>query len=243
MKEEERSLFVSRHHFDRCLVALCPFNINKDIGMSDLAIFGHSFVERVNAACNALSLGKGIVLVDDEDRENEGDLIFSAEKISVEDVNTLIQDCSGIICLCLTAEKAQKLSLKPMVSNNTSVYQTAFTVSIEAKNGVTTGVSARDRWTTITTAAQDDCSPDDLSQPGHIFPLVACGKGVFERRGHTEGSVDLMTIAGLKPSAVLCELMNTDGTMKKLPQLIEYAQAKNLPLLTVEDIYQYRLSC
>ncbi len=210
--------------------------------MSDLAMFGHSFVERVNAACKALSLGKGIVLVDDEDRENEGDLIFSAEKISVEDVNALIQDCSGIICLCLTIEKAKQLSLKPMVSNNTSLYQTAFTTSIEAKKGVTTGVSASDRWTTIKTAVQEDCTPDHLNQPGHIFPLVACQRGVLERRGHTEGSVDLMMLASLKPSAVLCELMNKDGTMKKLPQLIQYAQAKNLPLLTVEDIYQYRLS-
>ncbi|MCL9682475.1 3,4-dihydroxy-2-butanone-4-phosphate synthase [Legionella maioricensis] len=210
--------------------------------MSNLEMFGNNFVERVNTACKALSLGKGIILVDDEDRENEGDLIFSAEKISIENVNILIQDCSGIICLCLTPEKVEKLSLKPMVTNNTSSYQTAFTASIEAKTGVTTGVSASDRWTTIKTAIQEDCTPAELNQPGHVFPLVACKQGVLERRGHTEGSVDLMMIAGLQPSAVLCELMNKDGTMKKLPQLIHYAQTKGLPLLSVEDIYQYRLS-
>lgn len=210
--------------------------------MSNLVMFGTHFVERVNAACKALSLGKGVVLVDDEDRENEGDLIFSAEKISIEQVNILIHDCSGIICLCLTPEKAEQLSLKPMVTNNTSLFQTAFTTSIEAKTGVTTGVSASDRWTTIKTAIQEDSTLADLNQPGHIFPLIACKQGVLERRGHTEGSVDLMRIAGLKPSAVLCELMNNDGTMKKLPQLIQYAQSKGLPLLTVEDIYQYRLS-
>lgn len=210
--------------------------------MSNLLSFGNNFVERVDLACKALSLGKGIVLVDDEDRENEGDLIFAAENISIENVNTLIQDCSGIVCLCLTVEKAENLSLKPMVSNNTSRYQTAFTVSIEAKTGVTTGVSASDRWTTIKTAIREGCAPDELNRPGHIFPLVARSKGVLERRGHTEGAVDLMTIAGLKPNAVLCELMNKDGTMKKLPQLIHYAQNQELPLLTVEDIYQYRLS-
>lgn len=210
--------------------------------MSHLSIFGNDFVERVQSACKALSLGGGIILVDDEDRENEGDLIFAAEKLSIENVNTMIQDCSGIICLCLTPEKAERLSLKPMVAQNTSLYQTAFTASIEAKKGVTTGVSARDRWTTIKTAIHEDCTLAELSQPGHIFPLIACKDGVFARRGHTEGSVDLMKIAGLKPSAVLCELMNKDGTMKKLPELIDYAQKQGLPLLSVEDIYQYRTS-
>lgn len=213
----------------------------ENINMSDLAIFGKNAAERVHHACTALSMGKGVVLVDDEDRENEGDLIFAAEKITVDNINRLIQDCSGIICLCLTAEKADQLALRPMVTDNTSPYQTAFTVTIEAKHGVTTGVSAYDRWLTINTAIKRSCQPDDLNQPGHVFPLVARPNGVLERRGHTEGSVDLMKIATLNPSAVLCELMNKDGTMKKLPQLIEYAKQHQIPLLTVEDIYQYRI--
>jgi len=210
--------------------------------MSDLSLFGNHFSERVKKACFALSQGRGVVLVDDEDRENEGDLIFSAEKVSVEGINQLIQDCSGIICLCVTPEKAKSLSLKPMVPVNTSPYQTAFTISIEAKDGVTTGVSARDRWMTIQTAAQLNCTAAQLRQPGHVFPLIARANGVLERRGHTEGSVDLMHAAGLNPTAVLCELMNKDGTMQKLPQLIDYALSHQLPLLSVEDIVQYRMA-
>lgn len=209
--------------------------------MSELSLFGNSYIERIHQACKALSAGRGVVLVDDEDRENEGDLIFSAEKVSIEGINQLIQDCSGIICLCLTDEKAQELALKPMVQINTSPYQTAFTVSIEAKEGVTTGVSAHDRWVTIQTAIQANCTKEQLRQPGHVFPLIAKKNGVLERRGHTEGSVDLMKLAGLSPNAVLCELMNKDGSMQKLPQLIEYAQAHHLPLLSIEDIVQYRL--
>ncbi len=208
--------------------------------MSYLELFGHTYAKRVESACHALHAGKGIVLVDDEDRENEGDLIFSAEKISIEDVNQLIQDCSGIICLCLTEEKADRLSLAPMVLKNTSPYQTAFTISIEAKKGITTGVSAHDRWMTIQTAIHQESTIQDLSQPGHVFPLIARTNGVLERRGHTEGSIDLMNIACLNPSAVLCELMNNDGTMKKLPQLADYAREHQLPLLSVEDIFQYR---
>lgn len=208
--------------------------------MSYLEQFGATFHERIASACLALQQGRGIVLVDDEDRENEGDLIYSAQKITVSDVNQLIQDCSGIICLCVTEEKANRLSLTPMVLQNTSPYQTAFTVSIEAKKDITTGVSAHDRWTTIRTAAREECTIEDLSQPGHVFPLIARKNGVLERRGHTEGSVDLMRIAKLDPSAVLCELMNKDGTMKKLPELAEYAKMHHLPLLSVEDIVRYR---
>lgn len=129
-----------------------------------------------------------------------------------------------------------------MVLQNTSPYQTAFTTSIEAKTGITTGVSAHDRWMTIQTAIKNSSSINDLNQPGHIFPLIARNGGVLERRGHTEGSIDLMKISGLNPSSVLCELMNKDGTMKKLPELVEYALAHHLPLLSVEDIYQYRIN-
>lgn len=207
-----------------------------------LAQFGKNFQQRTERACEALKQGRGIILVDDEDRENEGDLIFAATNITPQQVNQLIQDCSGIICLCLTAEKAQQLSLQPMVTHNTSQYQTAFTISIEAKTGVTTGVSAQDRWTTIHTAIQPNASANDLNRPGHIFPLIARPDGVLERRGHTEGSVDLTQIAGLQPGAVLCELMNRDGSMKKMAELIEYALSHDYPILSVEDIYQYRLA-
>ncbi len=203
--------------------------------------FGKTFHQRVEQACEALKQGKGVVLVDDEDRENEGDLIFAAANITVQQMNQLIQDCSGIICLCLTPEKAEQLSLKPMVTQNTSPYQTAFTISIEAKTGVTTGVSAHDRWTTVRTAIQDGASSKDLNYPGHIFPLIARTQGVLERRGHTEGSVDLLSLAGLKPASVLCELMNRDGSMKKLSELIKYAIEHQYPVVSVEDIYQFRL--
>lgn len=207
---------------------------------NELLAFGKTHQDRIERACHAFQQGQGVILVDDADRENEGDLIFAAETITVSQVNQLIQDCSGIVCLCLTPEKAQELSLQPMVSKNTSTFHTAFTVSIEAKVGVTTGVSAHDRWVTIHTAIQDSALPLDLNRPGHVFPLIARTNGVLERRGHTEGSVDLATIAGLKPAAVLCELMNNDGTMKKMPELIEYAEKNHYPILSIEDIYDYR---
>lgn len=210
--------------------------------MSLLKQFGRDSVERVKNACEALKQGKGVILIDDEDRENEGDLIFSAADIKIEQIVTMIRDCSGIICLCLTEEKATALQLQLMVETNTSQYQTAFTTSIEAKEGVTTGVSAHDRWITIRAAVKPDAKPGDLRRPGHIFPLIARKNGVIDRRGHTEGSVDLMKLSQLEPSAVLCELMNTDGTMKKLPDLIKYAQLHDLCLLSVADIYEVRTS-
>lgn len=209
--------------------------------MSLLKQFGATPVQRVNNACEALRAGKGIVLIDDEDRENEGDLIFAAAHLTIDDVVKMLRDCSGIICLCLTQEKAQQLALKPMVDTNTSQYQTAFTISIEANEGVTTGVSAHDRWQTIHTAIKTDALPSELRCPGHVFPLIARDGGVLDRRGHTEGSVDLLKLAHLAPYAVLCELMNQDGTMKKLPQLISYAEEHQLPLLSVDDIYQVRM--
>ena len=208
--------------------------------MSLLKQFGITAIERVNNACKALSQGKGVVLIDDEDRENEGDLIFSAAHLTIDDVVRMLRDCSGIICLCLTEARAQQLALKPMVDTNTSQYQTAFTISIEAKEGVTTGVSAHDRWKTIHTAVKPDALSSELRCPGHVFPLIARDGGVLDRRGHTEGSVDLLKLANLSPYAVLCELMNQDGTMKKLPELIAYAEEHGFPLLSVEDIYQFR---
>lgn len=204
-----------------------------------LARFGNGR-ERVERAMEALRAGKGILLVDDESRENEGDLIFAASRMSVEDMALMIRACSGIVCLCLTADKARSLGLSPMVEHNTSRYGTNFTVSIEAARGVTTGVSAHDRLKTIRMAVADDCKPTDLAHPGHVFPLVARAGGVLERDGHTEGSVDLVTLAELPPYAVLCELTNADGTMARLPEVVSFAEAHGFPVVAVCDIREYR---
>lgn len=204
-----------------------------------LSEFGESS-GRIEAALLSLRSGRGILLVDDEDRENEGDLIFPAETVDNLQMAMLIRECSGIVCLCLTPEKTDRLALPVMVQSNTSRYQTAFTVSIEAKDGVTTGVSAADRVRTIRTAVSDLCTPDDLNRPGHVFPLRARNGGVFERRGHTEGTVDIMRLAGFKPAGVLCELTNPDGTMAKLPEIISFGKKHGLPVVTIDDIAAYR---
>lgn len=196
--------------------------------------------ERVRSALSSLRSGRGILLVDDEERENEGDLIFPAETVNDLQMAMLIRECSGIVCLCLTQEKTEKLALPMMVQSNSSRFQTAFTVSIEAKNGVTTGVSAADRVTTIRTAVSDSCKPDDLNRPGHVFPLRAKTGGVLERRGHTEGTVDLMRLAGYKPAGVLCELTNPDGTMARLPGIIAFSRKHEFPVVTIDDIAAYR---
>lgn len=209
------------------------------MNQSLLSQFGEPF-ERVNGAIKSLRAGNGVLLVDDEDRENEGDLIFPAETITESQMAMLIRECSGIVCLCLTDEKLRKLNLPPMVSNNTSAYQTAFTVSIEASTGVTTGVSASDRVTTIRTAVEEKCTQQDLCHPGHVFPLCAREGGVFTRRGHTEGTVDLMELAGYKSAGVLCELTNSDGSMAKLPEIINFAKQNNMAVVTIEDIVQYK---
>lgn len=204
-----------------------------------LTQFGNPF-ERVKKALCALRNGRGVLVTDDEKRENEGDLIFPAESLTESQMAMLIRECSGIVCLCLTDEKVRKLALPMMVQNNTSHFQTAFTVSIEAANGVTTGVSAADRVTTVRAAIEDSAIPEDLSHPGHIFPLRACPGGVLERQGHTEATVDLMRLAGLKPYGVLCELTNPDGTMARLPEIINFANKHNLPVLTIDDLVKYR---
>ncbi|MGS0682212.1 3,4-dihydroxy-2-butanone-4-phosphate synthase [Shewanella sp. 125m-7] len=209
------------------------------MNQSLLAPYGNA-IERVNAALTALRQGKGVLVVDDEDRENEGDLIYSAETLTNEQMALLIRECSGIVCLCLTDERIEQLQLPPMVSDNNSQYGTAFTVSIEAKEGVTTGVSAADRVTTIKAAIADNAKPDDLARPGHVYPLRARPGGVLERRGHTEGTVDLMKLAGLKPYGVLCEVTLVDGTMARLPEIIEFGQQHDMPVLTIEDIVAYR---
>ena len=208
--------------------------------MITLNAFGATSEERVERAIQKLQEGKGILLVDDEDRENEGDIIFPAKTMTAKDMALMIRECSGIVCLCLTEEKCQTLGLRPMVETNTSKNQTAFTISIEAKEGVTTGVSAQDRITTIQTAIADQAKAEDLSHPGHVFPLRAKDNGVFERRGHTEGSVDLVRLAGLGDAAILCELTNVDGTMARLPEVIDFAYKHDMTVATIEDIYQYR---
>lgn len=195
---------------------------------------------RIQAAVQALRDGRGILLVDDENRENEGDIIFSTAKLTPENIALMIRECSGIICLCLKPKKCQELHLPQMVQHNTCVNNTAFTISIEAKEGVTTGVSARDRYITITTAARTGARPEDLVHPGHVFPLQAKEGGVLERRGHTEGSIDIVSIAGLGDTAVLCELTNEDGTMARMPEIEKFGVAHNMPVLTIEDIVAYR---
>ncbi|WP_061019842.1 3,4-dihydroxy-2-butanone-4-phosphate synthase [Vibrio splendidus] len=197
-------------------------------------------LQRVERAIEALKHGNGILLMDDENRENEGDLIFSAQYLTEQQMALMIRECSGIVCLCLTQERANWLELPPMVEDNRSKNQTAFTVSIEAKEGVTTGVSAKDRVTTVKTAIHFGAQPEDLARPGHVFPLVAKSNGVLARRGHTEGTVDLMQLANLVPSGVLCELTNSDGTMAKLPETIVFAKLHKMPVLTIEDIVEYR---
>ncbi|HHF3035626.1 3,4-dihydroxy-2-butanone-4-phosphate synthase [Vibrio chemaguriensis] len=204
-----------------------------------LAEFGDP-INRVENALIALKEGRGVLLLDDEDRENEGDIIYSVEHLTNEQMALMIRECSGIVCLCLTDAQADKLELPPMVVNNNSANQTAFTVSIEAKVGVTTGVSAADRVTTIKTAANPHAKPEDLARPGHVFPLRARPGGVMTRRGHTEGTIDLMQMAGLQPAGVLCEVTNPDGTMAKAPEIVAFGRLHNMPVLTIEDMVMYR---
>jgi 3,4-dihydroxy 2-butanone 4-phosphate synthase len=194
--------------------------------------------DRVSEAVQAFREGRAVVLADDPDRENEGDLIIPAEKLTVEVMALMIRECSGIVCLCLEDALARHLELPPMVARNESKNQTAFTVSIEAKEGVTTGVSAQDRLTTIRAAIRPGALPGDLARPGHVFPLRAHPKGLAGRRGHTEGSVDLARMAGLMPAAVLCELMNADGTMMRGETLERFAEDHGFPFLTVQDLVE-----
>ncbi|WP_142850600.1 3,4-dihydroxy-2-butanone-4-phosphate synthase [Telmatospirillum sp. J64-1] len=192
--------------------------------------------ERVRRAVDALRQGEGVIVVDDEDRENEGDIIYPADSITPEQMALLIRTCSGIVCLILTEEHARRLELAPMVPANTSRYGTGFTVSIEAVEGVTTGVSAADRVTTIKTAVAEDSVPSDLARPGHVFPIIARPGGLAVRRGHSEATIELMMRAGRKPAGVLCEVMNPDGTMARLPDLISFAETHNFPIVTIEDL-------
>lgn len=207
---------------------------------NSLKNFGKTAKERVENAIAELQMGKGLLLIDDEDRENEGDLIFSAEKMTLENMAQMIRYCSGVVCLCITNEKADQLDLPYMVNDNSSLFGTPFTVSIDAKENATTGLSASDRIATIKAAISENAVPTDLVRPGHIFPLRANDNGVLARNGHTEGSVDLMKLAGLQPMSVLCELMNDDGTMSRLPEIIAFANENDLMVLSIADIIEYR---
>ncbi len=208
--------------------------------MKTINDFGVDYKERIENAMKQLHRGNGLVLVADAIRANEGDLISAAEKMTVKDMALMIRECSGIICLCLTPEKSEQLKLRQMVEFNDSKNQTAFTISIEAKEGVTTGVSAKDRIQTIKTAISETAKPEDLAHPGHVFPLTSKRDGVFERRGHTEGGIDLVKLSGLGDSAVLSELTNENGTMAKLPEIIDFAETHDMTVVTIEDIFQYR---
>ena len=197
--------------------------------------------KRVEAAIKDIKEGKMVILVDDEDRENEGDLTMAAEKVTPEAINFMTKFGRGLICLTLTEEKADELDLRPMVADNTSALKTAFTVSIDAKTGITTGVSAHDRAYTILTAIKDGARPDELARPGHIFPLRAKKGGVLVRTGQTEGSVDLARIAGLKSAGIICEIMKDDGTMARVPDLEVFAREHGLKIVTIADIIEYRI--
>ena len=195
---------------------------------------------RLRIALDAIRHGRAVILLDDDDRENEGDLVVAADRLTVPMMATLIRECSGIVCLCLPDEHLQRLALPPMVANNGSRYGTAFTVSIEAREGVTTGVSAADRVTTVRTAIAPGASAAALVSPGHVFPLRAAPGGVLERRGHTEGAVELARLAGLQPAAVLCELMNADGSMMRGDELVAFSRKHGFPVLTIAELVSYR---
>jgi 3,4-dihydroxy 2-butanone 4-phosphate synthase/GTP cyclohydrolase II len=195
----------------------------------------------VEEAIEDMRAGRMIILVDDEDRENEGDLVLAAEYVTPEKINFMAKYGRGLICLAMTEERVKKLQLPMMVPQNQSPYQTAFTVSIEARKGVSTGISAADRATTVLCAIDDATQPDDLVRPGHVFPLQARKGGVLVRTGQTEGSVDLTRMSGLKPAAVICEIMNDDGTMARRPDLERFANEHKLKILTIAALIDYRL--
>jgi 3,4-dihydroxy 2-butanone 4-phosphate synthase/GTP cyclohydrolase II len=195
----------------------------------------------IAGALAELRAGRMIVIVDDEDRENEGDVMIAAEMVTAEAINLMATHARGLICLALTGERADALELSPMVSRNTSRGGTAFTASIDALGrGVTTGISAQDRAQTILAAIDSDTDPEDLARPGHVFPLRARKGGVLERRGQTEAAVDLARLAGMNPSGVICEIINEDGTMARLPDLIAFCTKHDLKLVSVADLAQYR---
>jgi len=195
----------------------------------------------IEDAIKEIRAGRMVILVDDEDRENEGDLTMAAEAVTPESINFMAKYGRGLICLSMTGEKIDSLNLPLMVDNNTSQFQTGFTVSIEARCGVTTGISAADRATTILTAVADDAKPGDLVRPGHVFPLRGKEGGVMVRAGQTEGSIDLARLAGLKPAGVICEIMDEDGTMARMPALENFSKKHDIKICTIADLIEYRM--
>ncbi|MBL0731859.1 MAG: 3,4-dihydroxy-2-butanone-4-phosphate synthase, partial [Desulfosarcina sp.] len=195
----------------------------------------------IKEAIEEISAGRMVILVDDEDRENEGDLTMAAEAVTPEAINFMARYGRGLICLSMTGEMVKTLDLPMMVDKNTSQFETGFTVSIEARDGVTTGISAADRATTILAAVADGAKPGDLARPGHIFPLRARNGGVMVRVGQTEGSVDLARLAGAKPAGVICEIMNNDGTMSRMEQLKKFSEEHGIGICTIADLVEYRM--
>ena len=215
------------------------YTIIEVITMKHEEMLTGNYIERVETAVEAIKNKKGVIVTDDESRENEGDMFFSAEYVTEEQMALLIREGSGIVCLCMTEDKADELELPLMVKDNTSTYGTGFTITIEAAEGVTTGVSAHDRVTTVRAASKDGAKPEDLHHPGHVFPLRAKNGGVLERDGHTEANIELMKLAGLKPMGVLCEITNPDGTMARMPEILEFSKVHDMPVVTINDIIKY----
>ncbi|MDN5099369.1 3,4-dihydroxy-2-butanone-4-phosphate synthase [Aliarcobacter butzleri] len=195
--------------------------------------------KNIENAIKALQNGTGIIITDDKNRENEADIIFHANTITEKQMALLIRECSGIVCLCLTPQKVKELNLPMMVQSNHSKFQTPFTISIESKEDISTGVSAKDRVTTIKSALKKD-GINHIISPGHIFPLCAKDGGVLERNGHTEASVDMMKLSNLEPNAVLCEITNEDGSMAKGEEIINFAKKYSMPIISIEEIIKYR---
>ncbi|HET8580055.1 MAG TPA: bifunctional 3,4-dihydroxy-2-butanone-4-phosphate synthase/GTP cyclohydrolase II [Nitrospiraceae bacterium] len=200
-----------------------------------------SVFDSIEEAITDIKRGQFVVLLDDEDRENEGDLVIAAEKVTPHAINFMAKHARGLICLALTPERVAELQLPPQAAENTATFGTAFTVSIDARRDIATGISAADRATTIRTAIDPKSKPSDLARPGHIFPLKADKGGVLKRAGQTEGSVDLARLAGLYPAGVLCEIMNDDGTMARVPELTEFAKRHRLKMVTVKALIEYRM--
>lgn len=196
--------------------------------------------QRIESALQALQQGRGVMVLDHEDRENEADMIFPAETMTVEQMALTIRHGSGIVCLCITEQRRRQLDLPMMVEQNSSAYGTGFTVTIEAAQGVTTGVSAADRITTVRAAIAEHAQPGDLNRPGHVFPLRAREGGVLARGGHTEATIDLVRLAGFAPAGILCELTNDDGTMARAPEAILFAKQHDMPVVTIDDLIAWR---
>src|SRR5579863_6423193 len=196
--------------------------------------------DSIEDAIAEIRRGRMVILLDDEDRENEGDLVIAAEKVTPEAINFMAKYGRGLICLTLTEERADELQLPQMVQENTAAFGTAFTVSIDARRDITTGISTKDRTTTVLTAIHPETEPSDLVRPGHVFPIRAQKGGVLKRAGQTEGSVDLAKMAGLYPAGVICEIMNEDGSMARMPELKRFAAKHHLKMITIEGLIEYR---